>query len=406
MAMDVSSLFQEKSRSEVAVSATYASITAYIAADQLFSSFLPSTLIRVFELLSLVAIFWFVLQVFLCRENARYRGWPILLIALLAISCLSIIARGEYEGGIKNMILVKFSYTQIPAYILPFAILVLPNRKYLTAILNVFFFSMLAVIPIWLMQSVNLIQQQEGFPSESIGAYLPFFGTVLILFRRHLSTRRRRVVYAIYFAYFMLMILNARRNMIVSLSLWFGIAYLMGNATKLKTNMRARLLLLSGVVAVAVFVAISWGWLSQTVFQFILDRGMEDTRSGVEALFLADMASSPVSDWVFGRGIDGTYIQMTEDAQTLEVSFDRYLIETGYLYAILKGGLFHLLLYLLFLFTAFIRGISVKKHLLQGLALFLAVYLLEMYMTNWVFFFSVKAVVFWFAVSVCLQYKK
>lgn len=394
----------KKSRSELAVCAIYASMTAYIAADQLLSPFLPSTFVRVFELICLAAMAWFVLELFLYRQNFRYRGWPLLLFALLMISCVSIIARGDYGGGIKDLVLQKFSYTQIPAYILPFIVLVMPNRKYLTSILNVLFFSMLAVIPIWLLQSINLVQ--EEFDAESIGAYLPLFGAVLILFRRHLSSGRRLVVYALYFVYFMLMVLNARRNMVVSLSLFFIIAFLMGNITMLKTSMRARLLLLSGVAAAAAIVVATWGGLSTTVFQRILYRGTEDTRSSVEILFLADMATSPEYEWVIGRGIDGSYSQRTEDKETLEVSYERPSIETGYLHMILKGGLFHVLVILSFLFTALIRGVSTKKHLLQGLALFLTVYLIDFYMTNWTLFFSVKAVLFWFIVSICLQYRK
>ena len=122
--------------------------------------------------------------------------------------------------------------------------------------------------------------------------------------------------------------------------------------------------------------------------------------------FLSDMASSPVQDWIWGRGLDGAYENMKQDPVTLEFNYDRSVIETGYLYLLLKGGLMYVLLILSFLFTAFFRGISFKKPLLTGMALFLLIYLLDMYMTNPVSFFAVKTVIFWLIVSICLQYRE
>lgn len=382
----------------------YACITAYIAAEQLFGQFLPSTLVRIFELLCLGCMIWFTVRVFAAHRNFQYRGWPLMLIILLALCNLFIIARGHYTGGLKDMILLKFSYSQIPAYILPFVVLFLPNRKYIRSILEVFFYSMLLIVPIWLINSLNLVQEQ--FYGESLGVYLPFFGTLLILFRRHLSQRQKVIVIVLYFVYFVLMVLNARRNMVVSLSLYFVIALLMGNYTLFKRSARARLWLIGGVAAVALILVASWGILSKTVFDRLLFRGMEDTRSEVELFFIVDMASSPAVDWIAGRGIDGFYAQITQNSETMEVSASRNVIETGYLYLILKGGLVYLILILLFLFTAFFRGIRFKKPLLRGMCLFLLIYLVDLYMTNQICFFTVRTVVLWVIVSVCLQYRK
>ncbi len=393
-----------RSRGEVAVMAVYASITAYIAADQLLSMFLPSTLIRIFELVCLGVMVWYTVKIWTYGETPRYRGWPLVLILLLAACNLFIIIRGNYGGGLKDMVLLKFSYLQIPAYILPFAILLLPNRKYINAILEVLFFSMLLVIPIWLLHLLDLVR--DSFYGEALGVYLPFFGALLILFRKKLNMRRQLVVFAIYGFYFILMLLNARRNMVVSLSLFFVVAFIMGNVTRFKTDMRSRLLLLGAVAGAVALIIANWGVLSSTVFDRILYRGLEDTRSGVELTFLSDMASSPVQDWIWGRGLDGAYENMKQDPVTLEFNYDRSVIETGYLYLLLKGGLMYVLLILSFLFTAFFRGISFKKPLLTGMALFLLIYLLDMYMTNPVSFFAVKTVIFWLIVSICLQYRE
>ncbi len=60
-----------RSRGEVAVMAVYASITAYIAADQLLSMFLPSTLIRIFELVCLGVMVWYTVKIWTYGETPR-----------------------------------------------------------------------------------------------------------------------------------------------------------------------------------------------------------------------------------------------------------------------------------------------------------------------------------------------
>ncbi len=395
---------ENRSKEEKAVMAVYACMTARIVVDPLLSPFLQTTILRVLELLFLGLMFWFTVKVFYYKAQFKYAGWPVALICLLAVCSFYIVVRGNYSLGLKDLLLSKAAYDSIPAYLLPFVVLFLPNRKYILSILDVLFYSMLLVLPLWLLSATDLVR--EEYLGESIGVYLPFFGTLLLLFHRKFSMRRNIVVAGIYAIYFLLMVLNARRNMVVSLALYAVIAFLMGNASLFMTSIRARLLLIAGTALTIAVVIASWTTLSSTIFDRILDRGMEDTRSGVETRFLVDMATSPASDWLFGRGVDGTYFQMTQNRDTMEVNYDRPVIETGYLYLVLKGGLAYMLIILLFLFTAFFRGMSFKKPLLTGMALFLLVYLLDLYMTTPVSYFSVRSIIFWLIVSVCLQYEK
>ena len=381
--------------------AVYALITAYIAADQLLSPFILSTIVHLFELLCLVLILWYCYIIIRKRAEFRYRGWALILLILLAINNISIILRGNYAGGLKELMLYKFANDGVPAYILPIIILLLPNRKYFRSILRVLFYSMLLILPIWLINAFDLVQDE--FYAEAIGAYLPFYGIILLQFRRRFSVRQQIVMVVIYLVYLLLMILNARRNVVLSLTLYFVLAGFVSCYPLLRSSMRTRILMIGGLFATMAVVFFSWGTLSSTVFDRILDRGFEDSRSGVEARLILDMSSSPASEWVFGRGMDGTYFQITQDQQTYEVSSDREHVETGYLNMLLKGGLVYIALVLLFLFTAFFRGVSFHKPLLTGLSIILILYLIDMYLTNPVSFFAVRTVVFWLIVSVCLQ---
>jgi len=391
-------------REEMAVITIYACISAYIAGDQLLSPFILSTIVRVFELLCLALIAWNYYILIRLHSVYKYRGWALVLLIFLAINNLLIIVRGDYSGGIKDLVLDKFAYDAIPAYVLPFIVLFLPNRKYFKLILQVLFFSMLFILPIWLINALDLVQ--EEYYAEAIGAYLPFYGIILLQFRRRFSIRQQVEMIGIYLVYLLLMILNARRNMVVSLTLYFVLGIIISCYTLMRRSMRIRIIMLGGAFFVILLVFLNWDTLSTTVFSRILYRGFEDSRSGVELLMITDFASSPASDWVIGRGLDGTYAQMTENKDTYEVLADRGVIETGYLYLILKGGVLYVILILLFLFTAFFRGISFKKTHLTGLSIVLLVYLLDLYMTNPVSYFSVRTVVFWLIVSVCLQYSK
>lgn len=392
-----------RSSEEKLVMWVYAFIALRLAADQLLSPFLVSTLVRLFEVICVGGMFWCVLRIWMCGARARYRGWPLSLFLLYALNCIGIMARGDFSGGLKSLVMDKLNGPDaILAYTLPFLILSLPNRKYFRSILKVLFLSLLLTVPIWLLNITSLVR--EEYLGEAIGVYLPFYGTVLLLFRRKLPRRWRLATYVVYFIYLLLMVLNARRNVIVSLVLYFGLAFIVGNLALIRSN---RKFLMGGIAATILLGGIafaSWESLSQSIFRRLLDRSRDDTRSQVELLFLVDMSSAPFSDWLFGRGMDGSYYQMVENSEENSITYDRKVIETGYLHMILKGGIVNVLLILLILFTAFIQGLKSGKTLLKGLAGFLLIYLLEMYMTSPVSFFSVRTVIFWLIVSVCLQF--
>jgi hypothetical protein len=391
-----------RNKEEKLVMGVYAFITLRLSADQLLSPFLVSTLVRLFELVFLSGMFWCAFRIWTRGARARYQGWPLLLILLYAMNCIGIMARGDFSVGLKSLVMDKLNGADaILAYTLPFVVLSLPNRKYFRSILEVLFLSMLLTVPIWLLNITELVR--EEYLGEAIGVYLPFYGTVLLLFRRKLPRGWRLVTYAIFFIYLLLMVLNARRNVIVSLFLYFSVAFIVGNLALIRSNRK----FLMGGIAVAILMGgiafASWESLSQSVFRRLIDRSKDDTRSRVELFFLVDMSSAPARDWVFGRGMDGSYYQMVEDLDENSITYDRKVIETGYLHMILKGGIVNVLLILLILFTAFYQGIKSGKILIKGLACFLPIYLIDLYMTNPVSFFAVRTVIFWLIVSICFQ---
>ncbi len=133
------------------------------------------------------------------------------------------------------------------------------------------------------------------------------------------------------------------------------------------------------------------------LFSYLIERGMEDTRTGVELAFYADLDKL---DWIIGKGISGTYYSPGIEENIIY----RHVIETGYLQIILKGGIISLLLLLLIAIPAIFLGIFHSKNTLSKAA--------GIWILLWVFYlypttmqaFSLYYMIFW--VSIGIGYSK
>lgn len=133
---------------------------------------------------------------------------------------------------------------------------------------------------------------------------------------------------------------------------------------------------------------------------YLLERGDEDTRTGVEIYFYNDMN---LLDWIIGRGINGEYFCPGIDHN--QPSDYRYLIETGYLQIILKGGIISLLLYLLIAIPAIVLGLFYSKNLLsKACAFWILVAIISLYPTT-VDSFSLQYIIVWVSIGTCYSRK-
>ncbi|MCW5518001.1 hypothetical protein [Muriicola sp. Z0-33] len=132
------------------------------------------------------------------------------------------------------------------------------------------------------------------------------------------------------------------------------------------------------------------------VFSYIIDRGLEDTRTGVELCFYKDMESI---DWLIGKGMDGAYFcpGITPDA----ITGYRTTIETDYLQLILKGGIISLLLFLLITIPAIFKGIFYSNNSLSKAAgIWILLILLNMYPAT-LNTFTMQFILLWISVGIC-----
>lgn len=200
------------------------------------------------------------------------------------------------------------------------------------------------------------------------------------------------------------MLLNARRNMVFSLGCFGMIAYYCCNFTKFaKKRYQTVLMAVAALLISVLFVASNIDVLSEKVFNRFSSRVGEDTRSGVEELFLADFATSPIEDWIWGRGLDGGYYQEMYDADTGELETNRLGIETGYLNNVLKGGILYAAVIVIVMFICLVRSIKIKNIYSIYLRWVFLLFFIDLYATVLMGAFSVKAIMFWFCVSMALS---
>ncbi|MFN8250473.1 MAG: hypothetical protein U0V75_01230 [Ferruginibacter sp.] len=139
-----------------------------------------------------------------------------------------------------------------------------------------------------------------------------------------------------------------------------------------------------------------------SMFDNLQQRGDDDTRTGVELAMKADM--NPVQ-WVFGKGLGGTYYCPLIVDDPNNITFQRRVIETGYLQIILNGGILYLALLGMILFPAVYKGL-LKSHnaFTKGAAIFILLWIFYQY-PRIVTGFNMYYIEIWIAAGICLSEK-
>jgi hypothetical protein len=107
------------------------------------------------------------------------------------------------------------------------------------------------------------------------------------------------------------------------------------------------------------------------------------------------------TDWIIGKGMLGEYYCPGIDSGDGTFTAYRGVIETGYLQMILKGGILSLLLYLLIIIPAIIKGVFYSKNILSkaaGIWVFLS--LIDLYPAT-VTAFSMQYLLVWISIGIC-----
>lgn len=381
----------------------YVLLFAMILINPLLSKIITiTTVLRSAELFCYIGIFYYEYKLYKGGCLRSLAGYEKFLFVLLFAISIGIIFRGQWPTSPKDFMLHILT---TPTYLLPFIILKLPNEKYFKELLRLFFKISLLVIPLWIINHSELVQIGT-YKAEDIGSYLPFISAFLLGLSTYFSKKQRNINIIIWAIYFMLMMLNARRNVSFSLLLYAVIAYIFTSLSSLKKNVAKTLIVFLFSILTGLILLLNFDSLVSGVFNNMANRANEDTRSGVEGLFFADFSNAPVTDWIFGRGMDGGYYQPMRNEETGEVSDNRRVIETGYLNMMLKGGIIYDAVIILIMLLAIKRGFTKHNSVYKYISIILLTYFIDLYTTNPVCTFSVRSILFWFCISIFLNDQK
>ncbi|MEO8720429.1 MAG: hypothetical protein ABI372_04940 [Ginsengibacter sp.] len=223
-------------------------------------------------------------------------------------------------------------------------------------------------------------------------------GFILLTYKYH-SRKKNLLALGVMLLCLLFSLYNARRGLSLicgSILLFTYFMYLFNSKKVILIIYSSILLITSGAYYASTINNID----NNTLLNYIVERGEEDTRTPVELYFYSDFKTN---DWVLGRGINGQYYCPGIDVDP--PSDFRSYIETGYLQIILKGGMINLILYLLILIPAFFLGLFYSRNIFaKAGSIWILVSLFSLY-PSMVNIFTLNYLLVWISVGICYSQK-
>jgi hypothetical protein len=219
-------------------------------------------------------------------------------------------------------------------------------------------------------------------------------GFILLTYAYH-SKKKQLLAITVVLLALLFAIIRARRGLILMYGNMIFFSYLFYIFSS-----KFRLIIIYSTVLIALIGAIYISGIykpgNSPIFGYLLERGTEDTRTGVELSFYDDMKTK---DWIIGRGIKGEYF--CPNIEENQITNYRSNIETGYLQTILKGGLMSFGLFLLIAIPAIFMGLFNSKNILsKAAAVWILLSLTKLYPTieNT---FTLHYLLVWVSIGIC-----
>jgi O-Antigen ligase len=184
----------------------------------------------------------------------------------------------------------------------------------------------------------------------------------LLLNANYLSNRKVNIAFFLIFISIISLTYLARRSGLISLLGFVISAYFLNIIYKSKAKLFRYFPLL---IIIGVFILFSqhFEFSREALFNKMISRISEDTRSSLFQMFFYDLRDN----MLFGKGMLGTYYFPIGGGSDLDEVFFaeetyRTLVENGYLQLLLTGGILHIVLFLLVLMPAAIKGIFMSSN--------------------------------------------
>lgn len=297
----------------------------------------------------------------------------------------------EYHG-LTTWLLAYFGSSMFLPNLIPFVILAFPRNyqfdfRYLWRVMWLLCILYMCYYPFafWNMTHYSWsMDQVAGTVWGDKGTYGDFITNstmgiaslapvvIMVFFKRYLPVKRWKCFLASYVGSILITAFLARRGGLALSVLFLVLAWVMYALNDKKTS-KFKMILMATIVIGIIFILFSN--MSDTFFSTLMERGDENTRSGVEESFYADMKSQ--LDWIFGRGWFGRYYDPI-------FSVFRPSIETGYLALILRGGFLYLIPYVVTLgITAFTGYFKSKNLFCKAFAIMCLMQIISLYPYGW-----------------------
>jgi hypothetical protein len=245
-----------------------------------------------------------------------------------------------------------------------------------------------------MLGELDLAEQVAEGAKGQVAGYFVLPACLLLMSYRFVPPAYIKIVTIAFILSILSAVAYGRRTAIVY-HIVYGLAALYLYLTSQKTKLYKKI-----TIAVSIFIIIYVIILNISdipLFEFLIERmdpDKFDTRSGVEEFFYNDFVGK-IFDWLFGRGIGGTYYCPSGDA------LYRTVIETGYLQFILNGGIILLGLFLIICLRSFYLGFFKSDNMLnKAMSLFILIQLVFLKGGN-PFEFSFRAVLLWVCIVFC-----
>ena len=333
--------------------------------------YLPSFLTNVLVTLSALT---FIVMVF-----RNIRGWQLIgitgffysfliLWSVLLTFHMFFIAdiRSTFEeyNGITTWLLAYFGSQMFLPNLMPFMILALPRNyqfdfKYLWRVMWLLCILYACYYPFafWNMTHYTWsFDQIAGTEWGDEGTYGDFITNstigiaslapvvLMVYFKKYIMPKQWKWFTIVYVGSILIQAYLARRGGLAMSVLFLVMAWGMYTFNDRRTS-KIKMFFVTILVLSLCYVLFSN--MADSFFATLMERGNEDSRSGVEENFYADMKTE--ADWIFGRGWFGQYYDPI-------FKYSRSSIETGYLALILRGGYLYLIPYVAILLLSFFNG--------------------------------------------------
>lgn len=375
-------------------------------AAPLFISLPPITILLA-NFISTLLLFWYA-RLFIDYSSVESK-LKFLVYLLLIWNVICIFRSFSFDFRVYGRMLAS------PDFMLPFLfpfLVFLKGKLKLISLLNrtIILFDLVYLIGLVLFAVLplksNIFESFNDY--EYFSKHFAYANGLLLLTYSYQTRKVKFLTIIVFLVSLIIALVLARRGQVMIISLFGIMAWLLHVFYINRKNLFKNILIYSSLILMFYFgFSSKISNLFNNNFSYFVERIDHNSRDFAQDQFLDDM--KPI-DYVFGRGVNGRY-KITEDVdndyegdtRTEEEKQYRYLIETGYLNLILKGGSIALVLTVLISLIAILKGLFGSSNgYVKACSFFILVNLIALYPES-TLSFTLRYMLIWICIGFCVS---